>query len=48
MVGSRLTWIIVVKDSLGFSSLVSPQMPMMLESSAQLAIIRFKDSGVTV
>lgn len=38
----------VVNDSFGFSSLVSPQIPIMLESSAQLAIIRFKDSGVTV
>jgi hypothetical protein len=42
------TWIMVVNDSLGFSSLVSPQIPMILESSAQLAIILFSDSGEAV
>jgi hypothetical protein len=43
-----LTWIIVVSDSRSFSSLVSPQMPIILESSDAQEIIRFSESGMTV
>jgi hypothetical protein len=38
----------VVRDSRSFSSLVSPQIPMIFESSAVHEIIRLSDSGVTV
>ena len=35
-------------DCCSLSSLVSPQQPIMLESSAHIAIKRFRESGVTV
>lgn len=44
----RLTWIMVVNDSRSFSNLVSPQIPIISESSDVHAIIRFSESGSTV
>ena len=42
------TWIIVHHEPSSLSSLVSPQIPMILESSAAHATSLFKESGVTV
>lgn len=44
----RRAWIMVVKDSRSFASLVSPQIPIMVESSEVHAISRFSESGMTV
>jgi len=38
----------VVKDSFSLATLVSPQIPMIAESSAVQAIMRFNESGVTL
>lgn len=42
------TWIMVHQEPSGFSNFVSPQIPMILESSATDATRRFTESGVTV
>jgi hypothetical protein len=41
------TWIMVHQDPSSFSSFVSPQTPMILESSAAVATSRFKESEFT-
>ena len=42
------TWIIVHQEPSSLSTFVSPQIPMMLESSAAHATKRLSESGVTV
>ena len=42
------TWIMVVRDSRSLASLVSPQIPMIVESSEVHAISRLSESGMTV
>ena len=45
---TSLTWIIVHQEPSSLSSLVSPQIPIILESSAVHATSRLRESGVTV